>query len=174
MSQLEQKYLALLAEAERRELPDVEGIRLCFQILSLASAIDRDCATQLKPHGLSEGRFVLLFLLDAALVGVPPHVLADQAGVRRATVTGLLDGLERDGFVERVSSPHDRRSHLIRLTHRGKAIAKQLFSQHSQWIASLLGDVSEHERRTLSNLLTKVADRTIHGAGSLKNEEGSV
>ena len=174
MIQLEQKYLALLAEAERRELPDVEGIRLCFQILSLASAIDRDCATQLKPHGLSEGRFVLLFLLDAAQDGVPPHVLADQAGVRRATVTGLLDGLERDGFVERVSSPHDRRSRLIQLTHKGKAIAKQLFAQHSQWIASLLSDVSEHERRTLSNLLTTVAARTMQGADPIADKEDSV
>ena len=67
--QLSQKYQALLDEAQRRQLPDVDGIRLCFQALSLAAAIDRDCAALLAPHGLSEGRFVLLFLLDAA-----PHL----------------------------------------------------------------------------------------------------
>ena len=67
MNTLEQKYLALLDAAKRRQLPDLDSIRLCFQTLSLASAIDRDCAALLAPHGLSEGRFVLLFLLDAAM-----------------------------------------------------------------------------------------------------------
>ena len=92
MIELEQKYRALLDEAERRGLPDVDNIRLCFRALSLAAAIDRDCAAMLAPHGLSEGRFVLLFLLDAAGAGIAPKVLAEQAGVTRATVTGLLDG----------------------------------------------------------------------------------
>ena len=92
---LEQKYLALIQEAQQRKMPDVDGIRLCFQTLSLAAGIDRDCATLLAPHSLSEGRFVLLFLLDAAPGGLAPNALAERAGVTRATVTGLLDGLER-------------------------------------------------------------------------------
>lgn len=58
---LEQKYLALLHDAEQRQLNDIDGIRLCFQTLSLAAAIDRNCATLLAPHKLSEGRFILLF-----------------------------------------------------------------------------------------------------------------
>jgi DNA-binding MarR family transcriptional regulator len=33
--------------------------------------------------------------------GLAPHELAKRAGVTRATVTGLLDGLERDGFLSR-------------------------------------------------------------------------
>ena len=47
---LEQKYLALLHDAEQRQLNDIDGIRLCFQTLSLAAAIDRNCATLLAPH----------------------------------------------------------------------------------------------------------------------------
>src|SRR5688572_7998896 len=98
MKNLEQKYLALLGEAERRQIPDLDNIRLCFQVLSLASSIDRDCAALLAPFGLSEGRFVLLFVLDAADDGLAPNALAEQAGVTRATVTGLLDGLERESL----------------------------------------------------------------------------
>ncbi|KAA9150109.1 MarR family transcriptional regulator, partial [Delftia sp. BR1] len=96
--QLEQKYQALLAEAERRKLDDVDSMRLCFQTLSLAARIDRDCAALLAPHGLSEGRFVLLFLLESASEGLAPNHLAEQAGITRATVTGLLDGLEREAL----------------------------------------------------------------------------
>ena len=78
---LEQKYHALIKEAQQRKMPNVEGIRLCFQTLSLAAGIDRDCAVLLAPHGLSEGRFVLLFLLDAAADGLAPNTLAEQAGL---------------------------------------------------------------------------------------------
>lgn len=154
---LEQKYQALLDEAARRQLPDVEGIRLCFQTLSLASAIDRDCAALLAPHGLSEGRFVLLFLLDAAPGGLAPNVLAERAGVTRATVTGLLDGLEREVLIERQADEQDRRALRIVLTRKGKQLAKRVFDQHGRWIASLYGNLSATERQQLAGLLGKVA-----------------
>ncbi|RFA26625.1 MarR family transcriptional regulator [Alkalilimnicola ehrlichii] len=154
---LEQKYLALLQEAQRRQLPDLESIRLCFQTLSLATAIDRDCAALLAPHGLSEGRFVLLFLLDAAGEGLAPNRLAEQAGVTRATVTGLLDGLEREGLIERQGDTRDRRALRIQLTHKGKQVAKNVFRQHGRWIAGLFGNLSAAERRQLGALLDKVS-----------------
>lgn len=154
---LDQKYKALLSEAQKRNLPDIDSIQLCFKTLSLASNIDRDCASQLAVHDLSEGRFVLLFLLDASGEGIAPKVLADQAGITRATVTGLLDGLERDGLVERHANIEDRRALNIQLTSKGKLIAKKVFDQHSRWIADLFGNLSLQERNQLSTLLEKVS-----------------
>jgi len=154
---LEQKYHALVQEAQQRQMPDVEGIHLCFQTLSLAAGIDRDCAALLAPHGLSEGRFVLLFLLDAASDPLAPNTLAEQAGITRATVTGLLDGLEREGLVKRHANANDRRALYIQLTRKGKRVAKTVFEQHSHWIASLYGNLSAAERKQLAALLEKVA-----------------
>ena len=158
--ELEQKYLALLNEAERRGLPDLQGIRLCFQTLSLATRIDRDCAALLAPHGLTEGRFVMLFLLDTAPDGLAPNVLAEQAGVTRATITGLLDGLEREALAERHADPSDRRALRIRLTRQGKRLAQKLFEQHGLWIAGLFSHLSAAERTQLARLLDKVATHT--------------
>ena len=155
--ELEQKYNALIQEAQRRNLPDVNGIGLCFQTLSLAAAIDRDCARLLAPHGLSEGRFVLLFLLDATTDGLAPNVLAERAGVSRATVTGLLDGLEREALIERVADDNDRRALRIHLTRKGRQTAKKVFAQHGRWIAGLFGNLDSNERRQLTTLLDKVA-----------------
>lgn len=155
---LDQKYTALLSEAQKQNLPDIEGIQLCFKTLSLASNIDRDCARQLAVYNLSEGRFVLLFLLDASEKGIAPKVLAEQAGITRATVTGLLDGLERDGLVERHANIEDRRALYIQITSKGKLIAKKVFDQHSRWIANLFDNLSLHERNQLNTLLEKVSD----------------
>ncbi|MBB3343089.1 MarR family transcriptional regulator [Luteimonas sp. RC10] len=159
--ELAQKYRALLQEAEHRQLPDVDGMALCFQTLSLAAAIDRDCAALLAPHGLSEGRFVLLFLLQAG-DGLAPHALAERAGVTRATVTGLLDGLARNGLIERRADPHDRRALRIHLTRKGKQRARQVFDAHTRWIASLFGGLSASECTQLATLLDKVATRLPH------------
>lgn len=156
--ELAQKYTALLQEAKQRQRPDVDSMALCFRTLSLAAAIDRDCAALLAPHGLSEGRFVLLFLLDAG-EGLAPHVLAERAGVTRATVTGLLDGLARDGLIERRADPHDRRALRIHLTDQGKQRARRVFDTHTRWIASLFGGLTAGERTQLATLLDKVAMR---------------
>lgn len=158
MSAFEQKYQALLDEMQRRGLPDAEGVRLCFQVLSLAAAIDRDCAALLAPHGLSEGRFVLLFLLDAAGEdGLAPKDLAQRAGISRATVTGLLDGLQREGLIERQPDAHDRRALRIVLTAQGRRTARKVIAQHSQWIAQLLAPLNSAERGQLQRLLGKIA-----------------
>lgn len=152
------KYQALLDEAQQRNLPDIEGMALCFQLLSLATTIDRDCAARLAAHGLSEGRFVLLFLLDATNEGLAPNRLAERAGITRATVTGLLDGLEREALIERLADAHDRRALRIVLTDKGKRLARQLFAEHSQWIASLFSPLRDAERQQLRMLLGKIAN----------------
>lgn len=157
MQDFEQKYQALLAEAGRRKWPRQDRIRLCFQTLSLAAAIDRDCARVLAGYGLSEGRFVLLFLLEAAEQGLAPSALAAQAGVTRATVTGLLDGLEREALVERRSDAADRRALRVQLTARGRALAQTAVAEHGRWIAGVFGGLSPAEREQLESLLGKVA-----------------
>ncbi|PAT37974.1 MarR family transcriptional regulator [Vandammella animalimorsus] len=155
---LEKKYQALLGQAQQRDLADAQSMRLCFELLSLSSAIDRDCAARLAPHGLSEGRFVLLFLLDAAEgAALAPNALAEQAGISRATVTGLLDGLQREGLIERQPDAHDRRALRIVLTAQGRRTARKVIAQHSQWIAQLLAPLNSAERGQLQRLLSKIA-----------------
>lgn len=99
---------------------------------------------------------MLLFLLDVAPDGLAPNALAEQAGVTRATVTGLLDGLEREGLIERHANAEDRRALCIRLTSKGKQLASTVIDQHGRWIAGLFGNLSAHERKQLAALLEKV------------------
>lgn len=160
---LETKHRALIAEAARRGDTNLVQLRLCFQLLSLSSAIDRDCATRLAPHGLSEGRFVVLFLLHGAGGTLPPHELAERAGVTRATISGLLDGLQRDGLLQRRCDAEDGRRLQIVLTARGKRLAADLFDQHTQWIGGLFNGLDSGEQVQLSRLLEKVWRHTAAG-----------
>jgi len=79
-------------------------------------------------HGLSEGRLGVLFRLYRR--GACP--LGDLAGDLDTTprnVTGLVDHLERDGLVERVPDPADRRSVRARLTEAGKTQIEAIWKE---------------------------------------------
>lgn len=159
---MEHKYQALVQHARRHALADAERMALCFSVLSLAARIDRDCAAQLAPHGLSEARFVLLFLLESAGTSLAPHVLAERAGISRASITHLLDGLQRDGLIQRLADPDDRRALRICLTNSGKRLARKLTRQHSRWIAGLFSALSNKEQMQLQTLLHKAAQSLEH------------
>ncbi len=160
---LRPKHLSMLEAAERSARSTAEGVRLCFELLAVADAIDRDCARRLEPHGLSEARFVLLVLLESNPDGLGPSLLADRAGVTRGTITGLLDGLERDGLVRRAPAPDDRRALLVRLTPHGEALARRLLRDHARWIDGLFASLSGAERRRLSMMLGKIWSATEQG-----------
>ncbi len=171
MIKLDQKYAALLGHAGHAGDDGAglaEGMRVCFEVLALASAIDGDCAARLGVYGLSEGKFVLLFLLEQAEGELSPHELAERAGVTRATVTGLLDGLERGGLVRRCAHDRDRRKLIVQLTLDGRQLAKALILEHSRWIGTLFSDFTFEERALLSRLLGRAYARTDAGASGAK------
>lgn len=169
MTYLADKHLALIDEAERRGQAETGNMRACFELLAVAAAIDRDCAARLAPHKLSEGKVVVLFLLHDRPEGLSPHELAERAGVTRATITGLLDGLERDGFLGRHAGTGDRRKISVRLTAKGRKTARNLFDEHARWIASLFAGITADEKRLLTTVLTRIWRNTDAGTG----EDGS-
>lgn len=170
MMKLKQKYAALLKRTGPSDAGAVAGMRLCFELLTLAAAIDRDCAARLGAHGLSEGKFVLLFLLHDEEDGLSPHELAERAGVTRGTITGLLDGLERDGHLRRLSHGSDRRKLTVQLTPEGRRLARDLAETHSRWIASLFSGFSTEESALLSRLITNAHAHI--GAGRTASDGG--
>jgi DNA-binding MarR family transcriptional regulator len=70
-------------------------------------------------HGLSEGRMGVMFRLFRC-GATPLGDLAEDLDTTPRNVTGLVDHLERDGLVERLPDPDDRRSVHARLTEAGR------------------------------------------------------
>jgi len=80
----------------------------------------------LAPFELTFARYEVLMLLyftrDGAL---PLGKIGERLQVHPTSVTSLIDRLERDGYVERVPHPSDRRTTLASLTVAGRNIAGQ-------------------------------------------------
>jgi DNA-binding MarR family transcriptional regulator len=115
-------------------------------------------------HSITHGRFiVMMLLLEKKAGGCPqattPAELAEFASVSRATITGLLDSLERDGLVRREPNPTDRRQMSVNLTLKGQKFMHDILPDHFRVISNLMSRLSENERKTLVFLLGKIVDR---------------
>jgi DNA-binding MarR family transcriptional regulator len=163
------RYDCLLEAA--KEFPDLDP-SACEAVLHLLRAGD-ECAkaveAQLAEHNISQGRFsVLMILLNRCGGEAPPILgpaeLAEAAGVSRATMTGLIDTLERDGLVTREPDTVDRRMMLVRLTARAEALMQEILPTHFQIMASLMTPLSEAERKTLVRLLNRIIPQTMTAA----------
>ena len=94
----------------------------------------------LRPLRVSAaGGLVLGILRDHG--SMTPSELGERLIVTRATVTGLLDSLERTGFVRRSPNAADRRSLVVEITPAGLAVAQELRTivhRHEKaWMSSL-------------------------------------
>jgi DNA-binding MarR family transcriptional regulator len=75
----------------------------------------------LLPHGLTFARYEALMLLYFGRTGaLPLGKIGARLQVHPASVTNLIDGLERDGLVAREPHPSDRRTTLARITAQGR------------------------------------------------------
>ncbi len=83
--------------------------------------------------------------------------VARRLMVTPAVVTGLIDRLERRGYVRRVNSTDDRRRVLLALTDEGRAAAESVSSALREEIASALSSFSPTELEQLDRSLAKLA-----------------
>ena len=165
------RYDCLLESA--REFPDLDPSAAEAYLHLLRAGDDAFAVSErnLDAYGISQGRFCVLMLLwrsyhsreevpESATCGEGPRTpaeLAECANVTRATMTGLIDTLERDGFVKREPDPNDRRMMSVRLTPKAESFLREFLPGHFRTTAQLMGTLSETERKTLVRLLTKIS-----------------
>ena len=109
-------------------------------------------------NDLSHGRFHMLIEImrwerDG---GIHPAELARMYGAKSATVTGLLDNLERDGLIERIPNPDDRRKVDIRLTGKGREFMMDFLPRYHEMMESAFSGISPDERTKLIDLMSTV------------------
>lgn len=121
--------------------------------------------------GLSPGRYAVLMALDVRRPSLTPSEIADHLGVTRATITGLIDGLVRDGLVARAPEGADRRSKSIALTGKGDALIDAVVPAIFQRMADLTAPLSADERQTAVRLLNKVESGLTSAFAAESREE---
>ncbi len=139
---------------------DVHATEAVMNTIRTADLIFDRIGRLLRPlHVSAAGGLVLGILRDRGRMS--PSELGEHLLVTRATVTGVVDSLERRGFVRRSANPADRRSLLVEITPDGLAVLRELrtliHGQERTWMAAL----SEEELQTYIDLLHRIQDSVV-------------
>jgi len=112
-----------------------------MNLVRTADLLVKRIADLVQPFDLSPSSGLVLGTLVDFGAPLPPNQIAERLIISRASVTSLIDSLERRGYVRR--SPHatDRRMLLIELTDAGRQVAHEfrlLVHRHQKaWLAVL-------------------------------------
>lgn len=87
--------------------------------------------------------------------------LADMMEVETATVARLIDRLEAAGWIERRAEAQDRRVKLVTMTEKATSIMDEVSVIGQKLRDDMLIDLSDDERETLVELLTKIKSRLV-------------
>jgi len=150
------RYECMLKAAEQYPSLDPTACEVFLNLLRTGDELFEAKAAFLARRGLSQGRFTVLMLLERAGMPCTPAALAEESRVTRATMTGLVDTLEKDGLVAREADPEDRRTIHVRLTKQGHALMGKVLPDYFGLVASTVKPLNKTERKQLVGLLQKL------------------
>ena len=111
-------------------------------------------------------RFDVLAKLERAPDGLSMGELSRRLMVSNGNVTGLVDRLAQEGFIETTRPDHDRRAQIVRLTESGLAAFAAMLPTHHGWVSTLFSGLEPDEIKTLHSLLGRLK------ASAQKGREG--
>jgi DNA-binding MarR family transcriptional regulator len=152
------RYDCLLAAGQKYPTLNPRAFEAFLHLLRTGDAVFAAESAFLAQHSISQGRFTVLMLLNRCGKdqASTPAALAEESGVTRATMTGLLDTLEKDGVIRREADVRDRRTVLVRLTETGRALLERMLPDYFECVARLMAPLSAIERKQLVALLQKI------------------
>jgi DNA-binding MarR family transcriptional regulator len=132
--------------------------RAMDQLFDLAVVLGEVMNQRLAEHGLTPARAEVLWVLHRT----GPRTQRQLSEVLKCTprnVTGLVDALERAGFVERTAHPSDRRAIVVRLSEPGRSLIEGWSSDREQGTTQLLAGIADDELAVFSAVLDRVLVR---------------
>jgi MarR family transcriptional regulator, transcriptional regulator for hemolysin len=114
---------------------------------------------RLKPVGLSQAKWRTLMHLSIAQDALTQAEIAARLGVEEPTVVTLLHRLEREAWITRTNSPHDRRCKLVLLGRRAQRVIVQINATAQKLRHELLADIPESDLQACMKVLAWIRER---------------
>jgi DNA-binding MarR family transcriptional regulator len=154
----------------RAHVDDHLDTKIWLRLLACSTQIEQHIRQRLRVRfDTTLPRFDYLAQLDRHPEGLRMNVLSRYLMVTGGNVTGLTDQLVKEGLVERVEQPDDRRSWRVRLTKRGRADFSVMAAEHERWLAELFQGVPASGKEALYEHLGVLRTRLVPpeiGSGS--------
>lgn len=163
----------------KKQLPakaaDIEGgddvTRIIRSIRKVIQGFSVHSKRQFRRSGLTMPQLMALRAIAAADVKeVTAAYLSPRVQLSAATITGVLDRLERAGLIARKRTSSDRRKVCLAVTPKGRKELERLAVSFQDRFAAKLGDLKDGDRKavlkSLETLITLIEATTQEGSAA--------
>lgn len=135
----------------------IQSIDVVRALSALIPAYQQWSTARIPTDGLSAARMrILVFLREAG--SSPMRALKEWCGTSATNITGLVDGLEAEGFVTRNRDPNDRRVTLITLTAEGERRSRTDWDIYESRCTATFDGLQPEDRTRLVQTLNELCN----------------
>jgi DNA-binding MarR family transcriptional regulator len=145
--------------ASRYDFAEADAIEVHQRLLATAEAVERAASRLVASFGSDKtrGRYGVMRVLYFAPEGrMSQNEIGQHMNTTPASVTYLVDSLERDNLVARRPHPTDRRVTWVELTPAGIEVCEELVPAMARHMTNLSAGFTPRERLQLNKLLAKL------------------
>ena len=151
-----------ILERLRREFPtsDTKFLMMFIRVIHLQHAVPILFDQYFSKMGLSKARFMVLIQLfmRGGEKGLGISEISSFYNVSSATMTGVVDTLEKEGYVTRSHSTKDRRRVILKLTKRGQLFMRRFIPVHSSNLRNMMRSFSSGDLENLMQLNERLVE----------------
>ena len=109
--------------------------------------------------GLTDVQFnILMILKEHRSEGLSQQQLSEHLIVTKSNVVGLIDRLERSGYVTREAHPSDRRFNQIVLSSKGEQLEARIEKLYFKEVDKMMNVLSAQEKRSVIRAMERIRD----------------
>ncbi|MFC1539361.1 MarR family winged helix-turn-helix transcriptional regulator [Candidatus Latescibacterota bacterium] len=126
-----------------------------LNIVLTGTLLLREGTSLLRPFGMTETHFNILMLLkyQSEEGKINQTRLGNMLLIHRSNITGIIDRMEKAGFVKRLPDPEDRRINYIEMTEKGKETLDNADRVYHKRLDEIMSALSESDNQKIIKLL---------------------
>ncbi len=152
-------------------LPDLEGrlsptscqhLRTWLRYLSCGRLIENEIRSRLRREfNTTLPRYEVMAQLEQFPHGIKMSDLSRHMMVTNGNITGIADQLIKDGLVQRIKLPSDRRSSILKLTKKGLQQLHAISAAHNEWVCDVFGKLSDTHLNAMMSSLDELKKHSL-------------
>jgi DNA-binding MarR family transcriptional regulator len=128
-------------------------MRVMRQLQRAGAKADALITGAARRHGLSHAALNALAVIEGAGGPIPAGQVSAEMHISTATMTSVLDTLERNGYIHRQPDPADRRRVLVDISPAAQALLDQVLPEVQQIVTATMSPLGDQTLRVLLDAL---------------------
>lgn len=138
-----------------------EKIYIGKKVNILAKRIHRKIDKEVSQYGMTavQGRILGFIFHKSDKKDIFQKDIEEELDIRRSSVTSVLQLMEKNGYIKRVSVTEDARLKKIVMTERGLEVQRKVYDSIVNIEESIRNELSNDEIKTLVNLIDRLTQK---------------